>query len=353
LSLGKIVQTLLRRSADKLEARNGQVRATVFRNSASPANLALISLGLLVGISFIHLEPAIQKLFLNVIKLLFLIALGWFLYNLVEVAELAITRVTRKTLTQLDDMIVPLIRKTLRIFLVIIFTLVVAQNVFGLNITGWLAGLGIAGLAVSLAAQDSIKNLFGSMTVFFDRPFTVGDFVTFDGSTGTIEEIGFRSTRIRIPAGHLITVPNMKFIDGTVENISKRPSIRREMNVTITYDTPLDKIEQAVELVRAVLNDPEVVAEGQFNMTDNPPHVSFNELNADSLNIRAYYWYQINKNPDRGFFTYLTHTQIVNLKLMRAFSEASIEFAFPTQTLYLAGDPARQLSVAIEQTNGG
>lgn len=113
--------------------------------------------------------------------------------------------------------------------------------------------LGIAGLAVSLAAQDSIKNLFGSVTIFIDNPFSVGDRIVFSGTDGFVEEIGFRSTRIRTLTGHLVTVPNMKFIDEAVENITARPYIRRTMNMTITYDTPPDKIEQAVQIIRDLL----------------------------------------------------------------------------------------------------
>ncbi|MEE9211399.1 MAG: mechanosensitive ion channel family protein [Phycisphaeraceae bacterium] len=352
LLVGKFAQALLRGIAKRLDNRGWTVRATVFRNAANPASLALLSAGLLVGLSFVVMEPRLHEFANNILAFLFILAAGWFLFNLVDVIELALLHLTAKTATKLDDMVVPLIRKTLRIFLVIIFTLVVAQNIFGLNITGWLAGLGIAGLAVSLAAQDSIKNLFGSVTIFFDKPFLVGDFITFGGDTGTVEEIGFRSTRIRLLSGHLVTVPNMQFIDNKVENIAARPYIRRQMDVTITYDTPPQKIEKAVDILRDVLHDPQVVEQGRFNMQDNPPRIAFNELNADSLNIRAYYWYQMAGDPNRGFFTFLEHCQLVNMKLFRRYEEAGIDFAFPTQTLYLAGDPNRRLSVHIEPPEG-
>src|SRR5690606_32061149 len=133
------------------------------------------------------------------------------------------------------------------------FTLFVAQNVFGLDITGWLAGLGLAGLAVSLAAQDSVKNLFGWATVVFDRPFTTGDFVNYGGTLGTVEDISFRSTKLRMITGHLYTIPNMKWIDGTVENISARGFIRRDLNLSLTYDTTPEKVDEAVRIVEDIL----------------------------------------------------------------------------------------------------
>ena len=126
---------------------------------------------------------------------------------------------------------------------------------------------------------------------------------------------------------------------------SRRKRINRARHIT-------QKIEKAVDILRDVLHDPQVVEQGRFNMQDNPPRIAFNELNADSLNIRAYYWYQMAGDPNRGFFTFLEHCQLVNMKLFRRYEEAGIDFAFPTQTLYLAGDPNRRLSVHIEPPEG-
>src|SRR5690606_3820215 len=152
--------------------------------------------------------PAVAGFTARVLALLYIIAGGWFLYNLVDLVDVALQRYTLRTKSTFDDQIVPLVRKTLRIFLVVVIVLFTAENVFDADITAWLAGLGIAGLAVSLAAQDSLKNLFGSLTIFLDRPFAVGHFVTYNGFTGTIEQIGFRSTRLRTLYGHLVTIPN-------------------------------------------------------------------------------------------------------------------------------------------------
>jgi len=350
LAAGKIVQALLRRFAARFTTRQKRLRGRVIDNAASPASLALFTLGLAAGFQFIYLEPPLTDLFWRVVAFLYLLAFGWFAYNLVDVVDLVLRRLTEKTESQLDDQVVPLIRKTLRIFLVIVFALVAAQNIFGLNITGWLAGLGIAGLAISLAAQDSVKNLFGSLTIFFDKPFMVGEYIVFGGYAGTVEEIGFRSTRLRLLSGHLVTVPNMKFIDGDVENISARPHIRREMDVTITYDTPPEKIDEAITILRRILCEhPEVVEKGRFDMEANPPRVNFTALNADSLNIKAYYWYQIDGDPDRGWYSFLEHAEIVNRELFRRYGEAGIDFAVPTQTLYLAGDTGRRLTVALDR----
>ena len=347
LILGKLVSFALKATGGRLQGRGLQVPGLVIRDAANPLSLTLFTFGLAAGLATVYMEDPVRDFSGSIIKVLHYAAIGWFLYNLVDIIELALIEVTSKTETKLDDMMVPMIRKALRIFLVVVFTLFVANSAFGVDITTWLAGLGLAGLAVSLAAQDSIKNLFGSLMIFLDHPFLVDDFIRFDGDVGKVEEIGFRSTKLRLLSGHMVTMPNMKFIDNKVENISARPYIRRQMDVTITYDTPPDKIDEAVAILKEILTDDEVVREGRFNMEDNAPKVSFNELNADSLNIRCYYWYQMDGDPGRGFFSYLEHCELVNRKLFRRYAEAGIEFAFPTQTLYLAGDPARQPGVDV------
>lgn len=339
LLIGKVAQSTMRAIGGRLHRRQSEYRGTIFDNAASPLSLFFFTLGLQAGMGSLFMSQSLTDLVGRIVSFLYILTVGWFLYNLVDVFDLWLRQLTAKTESKLDDMIVPLIRKALRIFLIIIFTLVVAQNVFGLNITGWLAGLGIAGLAISLAAQDSVKNLFGSITVFFDKPFAVGDFINFEGHDASVEEIGFRSTRLRTLEGHLVTVPNMKFIDNSVRNITARPSIRRILDVTVTYDTTPEKIEEGLSILKEILAQPEISE--VFDLEKLPPRVVFNDFNAASLNLRVIYWYIL--NPDRNFFMYLQHAEKFNLQLLRRFNAAGIDFAFPTQTLYLAGDAKRPL----------
>lgn len=347
LLAGKIAQVALRGMSEKLTSRGWTVRALVFHDAASPVSLALFTLGLSAGFRFLEVPPELGVFAGKVFLLLYIMAIGWFFYNAVDIVDHGLKKVTDSSKNNLSGQIVPLIRKTLRVFIVVVFALFIAQNVFEVNITAWLAGLGIAGLAVSLAAQDSIKNLFGSITVLLDKPFAVGDRIVFSGADGFVEEIGFRSTKIRTFAGHLITVPNMKFIDGNVENVSSRPFIRRTMDVTITYDTPPAKIDEAVQIVKDLLAVPELSE--AFDFEARPPRVYFNDLNADSLNISVAYWYFLNVEKGHDWWGYMDQVQEFNRRLFVAFSEAGIEFAFPTQTLYLAGDPERQLSLRLLQ----
>ena len=136
--------------------------------------------------------------------------------------------------------------------------------------------MGIAGLAVSLAAQDSIKNLFGSITVLVSRPFGLGDRIVFGAYDGTVENISFRDTKIRTVGGHLVTVPNMKFTDGTVENISARPFIARTIDIGLTHDTPPDRVEEALRIIRGILSEPEFAEE--MKVPDRDPRAYFKDF---------------------------------------------------------------------------
>jgi MscS family membrane protein len=167
-----------------------------------------------------------------------------------------------------------------------------------------------------------------------DKPFEMGDRIIVDGHDGPVAEVGLRSTKIRTLEGHLVTVPNGELANKAIQNIGKRPYIRRIVDLTITYDTPSEKIDLALEIVKEILDDHE-------GMDDEfPPRVFFNKFNAASLNIMAIYWY----HPP-NYWDFLTFSEKFNKEVLYRFNEEGIDFAFPTQTLYLAGDPSRPLSV--------
>ena len=346
LVLGRIAYMLLQRIGDRVARSRFTAEAEVFKGGSQPANLTVATLMVRIGISQILMSAPLRTFVDNVVVLLIYVAVFWYAFNLVNIVQMLLMRRAQKTESKIDDMLVQMIRKALRVFILLVGILLVAENVFNQDIGAWLAGLGIAGLAVSLAAQDSLKNIFGTITIMFDRPFKVGDRVNFAGYDGPVEQIGFRSTKIRTLSGHLVTVPNSKIVNEPVENIGARPYIRRLMNVTIPYDTPREKIERAVELIRGILNEEGIreAINGSVGADGFPPRVYFNDYNADSLNIIVIYWHF-----PPVYWDYLDHAQRVNLRLNEEFSGAGIEFAFPTQTLYLAGDPNRRLPVSVER----
>ena len=217
--------------------------------------------------------------------------------------------------------------------LVIIFY---GANQIGFPLVGVLAGVGVGGLAIALAAQDSLKNLLGSLMIFMDQPYKPGQRIIVEGHDGFVEQIGLRSTKIRMLSGALTAIPNEKMASMDIENIGRRSFMRRVTNITITYDTPPDKVERAVEIIRNILQDHEGMLP-QF-----PPRVFFDEFNADSLNIYMTYWYHPPRQwKFRGF------NESVNLEIMRQFEAEGIKFAFPTTTTYLTQEDGQPLQVTM------
>lgn len=265
-----------------------------------------------------------------------ILAIIWLSFRLVQIVDVKLKKWTASTESTIDDMLVPLIGKTLRIFIIIIGGIIIIQNFTGLQLGPLIASLGIGGLALALAAKESIANFFGTLTILFDKPFQVGERIVIDNCDGVVESVGFRSTRIRTLTGHLVSIPNEKVVNSTLENIGRRPHIRWLTNITITYDTPLDKVEKAVKIIENVLDNHEGMDK------DFPPRVFFNNFNDCSLNIMVVAWY----HPP-NYWDFQAWLQKTCFEIMRGFEKEEIEFAFPTQTVYLANDEKRQLKLKL------
>ena len=194
----------------------------------------------------------------------------------------------------------------------------------GIPLTTLLAGAGVGGLTIALAAQDTLRNLFGSMMILLDKPFRVGERIVAQGYDGVVQEIGLRSTKLRLLTGHEATIPNDELARTDVENIGRRLHIRRVTSLALPLDLPAEKCEAAVEIVREILTDHEGLHE------DYPPRVFLTEFSRDSLELRIFYWY----HPP-NYWDYLAFSQRVNLEIKRCFREAGIPFALPaTRTVF-------------------
>jgi len=264
------------------------------------------------------------------------VAIVWFIFKLVSIVDFHLKKWAASTDNTIDDVLAPLAGKTLRVFIVIIGGLLITQNVTGVKIGPLLASLGIGGIAIALAAKDSIANFFGTLTILFDKPFQVGERILIDNYDGVVEDVGFRSTRIRTLTGHLVTIPNEKVVNSGLENIGKRPHIRWLTNITITYDTPPDRVEKAVSIIKEILDN----HEGMH--PDFPPRVYFNGFNDWSLNIMVIAWYH-----PANYWDMQEWLQRTCLEVLRRFNDEGIDFAFPSRTLYLANDDKRQLKLKM------
>jgi MscS family membrane protein len=337
LVAGKIGRVLMERAVVRLREQGRRFASVLLEAIAKPIVLIAFIVGLRVGLSFLALNASVEAWSSSMVEVLIVLSIGFVAYRMVDVATYWLSRAAERTKNKMDDMLAPLVRTSLRFTIAVLVILQIATMLSGRELTSILAALGVGGLAVALAAQDTVKNFFGSLVIFADKPFELGDRVLVDGHDGPIEQVGFRSTRIRTLDGHLVTIPNGELANKTIQNIGKRPYIRRIINITITYDTPPEKVKRAVEIVKDILKDHE-------GMKPNfPPRVFFNAFNDASLNIFAIYWY----NPP-DWWAFCAFGEWVNHELLRRYNEEGIDFAFPTQTLHLAGDPNRPLTVGIE-----
>jgi MscS family membrane protein len=222
-----------------------------------------------------------------------------------------------------NQQLFPIVRKSLKAFIVVVAVLVTLDNI-GVNITAAIASLSIGGLAVGLAAQDTLANLFGAVAVFMDKPFHIGDRIQLEGVDGTVESIGLRSSRVRNLDGHLITVPNKTMGNATITNITRRPNIKTMMNIGVTYDTSTEKLKRALAILDEIYKAHPKTAD---------VWISFNTFADSSLNILVIHWWNATDYKE-----YLAGMQELNLVIKERFDAEGISFAFPTQTVYLKQD---------------
>lgn len=336
MAAGKFLKFLLAKRATEVKEKR-PIFASGYEGFGKSAPFLFFTVGLYIGVSFINLGAA-EGFVGTSIAVLFTIAVASASYFLTEVPSLMLKQRAAKTAGKMDDMLVPILSNSMRATIVILAIVQIAQILSGKEITSILAGLGIGGLAVALAAQDTLKNFFGSIVLLADKPFEIGDRINIDGHDGPVESVGLRSTKIRTLDGHLVTIPNGEMANKSIWNIAKRPHIRRIFNITITYDTPPAKVAEAKAILEAILNDHEGMHE------DFPPRVYFNNFNDTSLNLFCIYWY----HPP-AYWDYMAFTERVNTEILERFNEAGIDFAFPTQTVHLAGDPKRPLEIGMPQ----
>ena len=223
-------------------------------------------------------------------------------------------------------------------FIVSAIILIYGLSQLGVSLLPIITGVGIGGLTIALAARSTMENIIASFTILADRPFTVGDRVKVQDHNGTIEEIGIRSTKVRMLTGPLVSIPNEKMAAVEIENIQHRKFLRRQFNIMITFDTSPKMIEKSLQIIREVLAIPEMPdnvlhPNHAINHPDFPPRVVFDKFNPDSLNIYISYWHFPPK-----WWDFLKHGEYINLEIIRRFTEEEIEFAFPTQTIHMEGD---------------
>ena len=231
-------------------------------------------------------------------------------------------KVADDTDSKMDDQLIPLLRRAAKGITYVVGFLFILQNM-DIDVGSLLAGLGIGGLAFALAAKDTLANLFGSLTIFTDQPFQIGDYVVVAGIEGSIEEVGFRSTRVRTGADSVITVPNSAIANSTIDNLGKRRCRRYKTQLGISYDSSPEQIEAFVEGVRASILSSPFTQKHRFD-------VGLHSFGDSALNIFVSLYFDV-----AGFSDELQARHHLHLEWLRLADSLGVGFAFPTQTLHV------------------
>ena len=253
-------------------------------------------------------------------------ALSWGIFRLVSVLDQKIRRLAERSDNSLDKLTVSMIGNTLKIAIAVTAVLFIGQNIFDLNITALLASAGIIGLAIALAAKDTVSNFFGTIVIIADCPFRIGDRIETDKINGIVTRIGMRSSKIVTADESVYTVPNSLLTNGPLCNINRRGCIKHVLELGLTYDTSSEQMEKALGILHEILDD----LHGPDD-SKHAPHIYFSGFGAYSLNIRAIVWLKtVSFAEEEKLLNEL------NMKILKRFNDAGLSFAFPTQTLYLS-----------------
>ncbi len=304
--------------------------------ASGPIGVLVLVLGLYGAFAVLPLSPGASRFVFGALKVVVAGDVVWFLFRVVDIADRQLRQLAARTESRLDDQLVPVIRKALKVTIGVIGFVWVVQ-LLGYSVSSLIAGLGIGGLALALALQDTLGNFFGSVFIFLDRPFGVGDWVKIGDVEGVVEDIGFRSTRIRTWPTTLVSIPNKAVASSTIDNWSRMPKRRVVQTVGVTYETTADQMEEAVAGIRGILEADEGVDQ-EFMV------VRFSDFGDSSLNILVYYF-----TKATAFADHMATRERVNLAIMRLLDSLGLSIAFPSRTLYLEGPVAHRLLEGLDR----
>lgn len=329
--LESLVDLILRKIARRLLVVKGvdKIAKRVILPVTRPTSILIILGVVLLLIPGLMLPIELNKYLIIGIKAVVPILITIVVYKMTDLLSDYLMAKAEQTESTLDDQLIPLLRKILKVFIVLIGSLFVLLNL-NVNIIPLLTGLSIGSLALALAAQDTLKNFFGSIMIFVDRPFQIGQWITTDGVDGTVEEVGFRSTRIRTFRNSLLSVPNGKLADSAIDNHGLRNYRRFYTKIGLMYDTPPQAIEVFVEGLRELVHKhPKTVKDRM--------EIHFNEMADFSLNIMFYIFFDVPTWSEE-----LKARDEILLAIVRLADAIGVNFAFPTTTLHMETFPGKE-----------
>jgi MscS family membrane protein len=308
----------------KLKAKNRKkIKESAFYN---PLIIFWRILGAYIAILFLkqplNLSDEVMKVVATIFKIISVIVFAKGLAESLTPKSSFVKRIREKTTKNVEDSMLDFILKIARAIIYIIAGFIVV-TLLGINLNGLVAGLGIGGVIITLAAQDTAKNLFGGMVIFIDKPFSVGDWIEMSPFEGTVEDITFRSTRVRTFENSLVNIPNSVISNSSIINWSKMEKRRYKTNLCIQIDTPLEKLEKFEKRVKEMLQERE-------GIYDDSIIVKFDEIKDNGINILV-----CSYTDSIDYPSYLAEKENINCKIMKILREENIELSYDTKTVYV------------------
>ena len=331
---------LLRRPAISLAVRGAkaitgatenQLDDQVLEALEAPVRRFVSVLGIYLGFLWPQLSGGPQEVLDTGFRVAVIILVGWAALRSISIVISVLTALSEKTENRLDDHLVPLVGRILRITTICLVGLIAFQEL-GINVAGLIAGLGVGGLALALAAKDTVANWFGALMVYTDRPFEMGDTISVGGVTGTVEDVGLRSTRIRTSDKTLVTVPNSTLTGAHIENLSWRTKRKGTTNVALAIGTRPEQIRRAVAAIRGALERTDGVEQDTHD-------VKLAEVTGTQLTVLVQYF-----TDSAAWDEFLRVREAVNLSILEELDSLGVPLAVPTTALKVEGGVASAIS---------
>lgn len=333
--LVKLLSLLSRKVIKPFVGRtSNNVDNIIYYSLEQPLKFAVMLLGIWIAIHRLVYPDDWVKVVDNAYRILITLDITWILARL---SSAFLERYWGQKSTNHAQKMMPVIKRTLLV-LIWIIGLVTALSNIGVDINALWGTLGIGGIAFALAAQDTVKNVFGAVTIFTDKPFGIGDTINVNGIEGTVVDVGMRSTRIMGYDRRITSIPNYKITDASIINISSEPMRRVMVKLGLTYDTTPEKMKEALDILRGLPAKVKDVSAKPSDIT-----AVFTEYSDSALVLNFYYY--IEKQGD-----ILNVSSEMNMAILTSFNKAGLNFAFPTQTLYLYQEEPGEAQQTKKQT---
>ena len=307
----------------------------IFLAFEKPIQWLFIIIGVYVASGYFPFMEKTNPLFQNIMSSSVILIITWGLFNLSSSSSLLFAKLNKKLNTEIDEILIPFLSKAIRVIIIMISFSIIAQE-FGYNISGLVAGLGIGGLAFSLAAKDALANLFGGVVIITEKPFSIGDWIMTPSVEGTVEDISFRSTVIRTSSQALVTVPNATLANEPITNWSKMGKRQITFNLKVTLDTPKEKLENVVQRIEAVLKD-------HPGVHPDTIYVTFDKYMENGLEIFLYFF-----TNTTNWGEYLKIKESINFAIMNILESEGVYIAYvamPSRKLFLDSEEEEQKKV--------